>query len=286
MLHNRSIVRNFSGKKSNSFIPIQEDLPLSVQMMRDIPISGNVVPMAWFKSLVFANGKPDLIGIFILSDIVYWYRPTEMRDERSGAVVGYKKKFSEDLLRRSYSDLESQFGISKKQCQESLRRLEERGLITRVFRTLETSSGRQSNVMYIALHPERLMYVTQHVSSDTPKKAEEGACPDHSSKDVHSDATPYGDQIPYLRDKNTAPVKGNHHTYGDQVPYLWKSNSTPMEFKLHRCGIQAPDHIRIRLHQRLLSLLERGLEPIQRLWWIQVFLRERFLHKCLGYGMR
>jgi len=52
----------------------------------------------------------------ILADVVYWYRPAVLRDERTGAVIGQKKKFAEDMLRRSYSDLEEQFGLSKKQC--------------------------------------------------------------------------------------------------------------------------------------------------------------------------
>ncbi len=27
-----------------------------------------------------------------LADIVYWYRPTEVRDELTGQIVGYKTK--------------------------------------------------------------------------------------------------------------------------------------------------------------------------------------------------
>lgn len=74
----------------------------------------------------------------------------KIRDERTGTLIGFKKKFAEDLLRRSYSDIEATFGISKKQAQESLRRLEEKGIITRVFRTIERVTGDQNNVMYIA----------------------------------------------------------------------------------------------------------------------------------------
>lgn len=69
-----------------------QNLPKSVSEMASITISGNIVPPQWFKTITFENGKPDTNAILILSDIVYWHRPTEVRDERSGAVVGYRKK--------------------------------------------------------------------------------------------------------------------------------------------------------------------------------------------------
>ena len=127
MLQNRSQIQdNCQYNQRHSCTDSSEQLPSSVKAMRDMHISGNIVPMQWLKALTFENGKPDFPSILILSDIVYWYRPSEVRDERTGAVIGFKKKFAEDLLRRSYSDLEQTFGISKKQAQHSLKRLEEK----------------------------------------------------------------------------------------------------------------------------------------------------------------
>ena len=135
-------------------------LPLAVEAMRDISITGNVVPQMWFKTVTFDNGKPDTNSILILSDIVYWYRPTEDRCERSGVIKSYKKKFSEDLLRRSYADLEEQFGLSKKQSRDCLIRLEKLGVIRRILRSVDLSNGRQNNVMYIELIPSVLSTLT------------------------------------------------------------------------------------------------------------------------------
>ena len=56
-------------------------------------ISGNIVPNNWFYHILRDTGKPNLLAISILSEIVYWYRPTEIRDEISGLTIGYKKKF-------------------------------------------------------------------------------------------------------------------------------------------------------------------------------------------------
>lgn len=54
--------------------------------------------MEWFSRITFDNGRPDTNAILILSDIVYWYRPTVIRDERTGMVTGYRKKLKADLL--------------------------------------------------------------------------------------------------------------------------------------------------------------------------------------------
>ena len=97
-------------------------LPCAVAEMAQISLSGNIVPTSWFQILTFDNGKPDLSSILILADICYWYRPSEIRDERSGAIVGFKKKFAEDLLRKSYSDLQTQFGLSDRQLRDCFSR--------------------------------------------------------------------------------------------------------------------------------------------------------------------
>ncbi len=135
-------------------------LPAAVAEMANIPITGNIVPPIWFKTITFENGKPDTNSILILSDIAYWYRPAILRDERTGSIIGQKKKFAEDMLRRSYSDLEEQFGLSKKQCRDSLIRLENLGVIRRVLRNINTSTGMRNNILYIDLVPSVLQKLT------------------------------------------------------------------------------------------------------------------------------
>ena len=54
-------------------------------------ISGNIIPQTWYRTVVRESGKPNLTAIVILADIVYWYRPTEIRDESTGQVVALKK---------------------------------------------------------------------------------------------------------------------------------------------------------------------------------------------------
>ncbi len=191
-----------------------EELPKSVAEIGKISITGNIVPPLWFKTITFESGKPDTNSILILSDILYWYRPTELRNEHTGSVIGYRKKFQEDLLRRSYADFEVQFGLSKKQCQECLRRLENLGAIKRIFRTLHSRAGRLNNVMYIDLVPTVIQKLTTMP---------------HETPTFTGGSTPMEDDVP---------------PYGDQTPQVWSSNSTPMESERPPCGNQAPHHIK------------------------------------------
>ena len=92
---------------------------------------------------------------------VYWYRPVEVRDEHSGMTIGYRKKFREDLLQKTYNDFAEQFGESRRSVKAAFDRLEEIGVIRREFRNVETNSGMVlNNVMYIDLCVDRLYTCT------------------------------------------------------------------------------------------------------------------------------
>ena len=60
----------------------------SVDALAEMSISGNVTPVNWYKTILRENGKPYLLAICVLSEIVYWYRPVEVRDEHSGMTIG------------------------------------------------------------------------------------------------------------------------------------------------------------------------------------------------------
>ena len=97
-------------------------------------MTGNVTPITWYKTLLAPGGKPYLIAIIILADIVYWYRAKETRDETTGMLVGYSKRFAADFLQRSYRQISDEFGISKKQARCALDYLEAKGVIKRHLR--------------------------------------------------------------------------------------------------------------------------------------------------------
>lgn len=148
-----------------------------VDQSAQLNISGNIIPQAWYKSIVRENGKPYLTAVVILADIVYWYKPTEIRDEGSGQVVALKKKFKADLLQRSYQQISDEFGISKKEATNAIIFLEKMGVIQRVFRNLVVNGITVTNVLFIELRVERLKELTYStplpLKRDTHKGKEE-----------------------------------------------------------------------------------------------------------------
>ncbi len=208
-------------KNSNS------NLPPAVAEMAQIPLTGNIVPSRWFKTIIFDNGKPDLSSILILADLCYWHRPTEIRDERSGAVIGYKKKFAEDLLRKSYSDLQTQFGLSDRQLRDCFSRLEKRGVIRRIFRTLDSSAGRLNNIMYIELFPSVVKELT------------------------------HGKLIKSFAEKSLDPINMESSPYHDRTGQGVTSNVTTITIERDSYPVITGDHIETNITSNISSLSEK-----------------------------
>jgi len=122
--------------------------------LKDTRFKGNITPAHWYSVLCFDSGKPNFVAITLLSEIVYWYRPTVVRDEVTGRVSGYTKKFKADFLQRSTKAFEEQFGFSHKQVNDGLNYLRDKGLIVRHFRDLDMGDmGKLTNVQFLELVP-------------------------------------------------------------------------------------------------------------------------------------
>ncbi|AVK86017.1 DNA replication protein DnaD [Lysinibacillus sp. B2A1] len=133
---------------------------LTVDAVGQLHLEGNTIPHMWYENIRFENDKPDLNAIIILAEIVYWYRPTYVKDETTGHVKGVKKRFSADLLQRSYDSFGIQFGISKRQARDAIVRLENKGLLKRHFRTINPNGTPLSNVLFIELNVGTLESMT------------------------------------------------------------------------------------------------------------------------------
>lgn len=133
----------------------------TVDAMGMMNLTGNVIPQIWYSTITRENGKPYLLAITLLGDIVYWYRPTEIRDERTGLVVGWKKRFRGDLLQKTYQQYADLYGESKRSVKAAMDRLEELGVIYREFREITCGNGMVlNNVLYVGLNVEELNRLT------------------------------------------------------------------------------------------------------------------------------
>lgn len=139
----------------------------AVDRMSRLQITGNVIPVSWFRTIRKETGKPNLNAIIILADIVYWYRPVEVRDEVTGQLIGLRKRFAADLLQRNYQQMADQFGITKRDTTNAVVELEKLGVIRRVFRTVERGGHLVPNVLFIELDVDVLETLTYLEQTET-----------------------------------------------------------------------------------------------------------------------
>lgn len=136
----------------------------TVVAIGQINLTGNVTPASWWRHITLPSGRPDQTAITLLAEIVYWYRPSEVRDEITGALVGYRKRFHGDKLQRSYQAFADQFGFSKREATDALKRLRDAGFITLELRSIQTSEGiTLSNVLYVEPVPEAVLDINSMV---------------------------------------------------------------------------------------------------------------------------
>ncbi|ABS22850.1 DnaD domain protein [Bacillus cytotoxicus] len=133
-------------------------------------LKGNVVDHEWFNYITFSNGKPHIVAIMVLSEIVYWYRPTVIRDEITGKVT-YKKKFKADKLQKNYQQLADTFGFSKLQVKRACDLLTDMLLIKIEFRTINVDGKVLNNVMFVepvASEIKKISSMYQQIEIDPP----------------------------------------------------------------------------------------------------------------------
>lgn len=182
-----------------------------VDKMYGMAITGNVTPQNWYHTVVNEKGRPVMNAITILSEIVYWYRPKEERDEAEPEKSHLKKKFRADLLQMSYQKLEEKFGLGRSQVKDAVRFLEKLGVINREFRKVMANGTQMNNVMFLVLNPERLYELTY------PEKGQEaddtcaytvGAKAESAHRSVRRINTPVAEkQTDFCSDFDTALPK-------------------------------------------------------------------------------
>jgi hypothetical protein len=191
-----------------------------VDAVAKMQLTGNIVHEAWYHTVTKKNGKCCPLAVLILADIVYWYRPAEHRDEETQAVTYYKKFHDNDYLQRSYAQIMSRYGISKKQAYEALVLLEELGVVKRHFRTITTSGGnKMGNVMFLELIPEVLMELTYPNEAPIAKNVNSSLPGGESIKPSNPD------EAPIAKNVNSSLPVGNDLIPNKSIPPYENGNT-------------------------------------------------------------
>ena len=147
--------------------PITEQDQSVLTLANFVPY-GDIIPSTWYKHILLPNGKPAINAILLLADIVYWYRPIEVRDEQTGRSLGLQKKFKADAIQRDYADYREKFGFTNKQIRYAFEILEGFKLVQREFRTIELPHTKLGNVMFILLNASKVLALSSASTEVTP----------------------------------------------------------------------------------------------------------------------
>ncbi len=138
-------------------------------------LSGNIIPHSWYGEIVSDSGNTDFNAITILSEIVYWYRPS--KDGTS--------KFNGSVWQTSYCHFEQKFGFNKQRIRRALVKLEDLGIIKRELKTIYLYGQKYNNVLFIHLldRSKRFSKITKNNSDDNAKIRFED---NHNSNSIES----------------------------------------------------------------------------------------------------
>lgn len=177
----------------------------TVLRMGEINLDGNVIPHSWYEHLRYPNGKPNLNAIVILAEVVYWYRPIVLKDEKTGRVLPARKKFEGEHLQRTRKSFAEQFGLTTKQVKDALNFLEEKKVVEVIIaKSLKIANGKKlGNVPYIALDAEKVAEFNRPLVPVSPSL---GTC--KSEPSVHR--SPTNTETTYTETINTKrPLRAN-----------------------------------------------------------------------------
>ena len=176
----------------------------TVETIGKMDFTGNVIPHLWYTHIRKAGKKGSkayLLAINILADIIYWYRPIEVRDEQTGRVLGWRKKFKADKLQKNYSAWAEQFGQTTRQVRDAVCFLKQQGYITVEVRTVRTSHGHVlDNITFIEPIVAKIQAITYSQDAAPDDEISSLGPDDEISLDPHRN---FDRGVPKKRDRSS-----------------------------------------------------------------------------------
>lgn len=132
------------------------DLTPEVIAISKMDFRGHTICPEWLDIIVNESGRTDMLAVYLFSDFIYWHKPQVIRDEITGKIIAYKKRFKADLLQRDYKQMALLSRHTERQCRDSIVLLEKLGLIKREFRTINVGGRVIPNTLFIRMMPEKI----------------------------------------------------------------------------------------------------------------------------------
>lgn len=141
----------------------------------NIGFKGNAIPDKWYSRIKHANGKPNLVAIIILSELVFRCQTVDIENGLC------RHEFTGEPIQKTYKQMSKRLGVTERQAADSLKFLEEEGYVILHFRTVELENGlTANNVLFVELVPAAIEWLTE--------SEDEGAKPERISprREKHS----------------------------------------------------------------------------------------------------
>lgn len=145
----------------------------TVDKIGQMHFEGNIVDHRWRLSpkLRRPNGKLNSVALDVLADLIYWHRPTIVRDPQTGAVIEVRKKFETETFYRDYDQWAEHLGYNRRQVQDAVTFLVERGILRRDIGQITFRNGfKTNNLPLLTPIPDAIRSITY----GTPFPDEEG----------------------------------------------------------------------------------------------------------------
>lgn len=161
----------------------------TVDAVGQMHFEGNIIDHRWLMApeLRYSNGKVNLPAVILLADIVYWHRPTFLRDEVTNQLTQVRKKFSGEAFYKDYQQWGDALGLTRRQVKEAVAFLTGAGVIGREARPITLASGvRTNNIPIITLNATALAALTYGTNPDADAKpsAKTVAAPPKATKNT------------------------------------------------------------------------------------------------------
>ena len=114
----------------------------------DVHQIGPHIDINWYKHIQRGD-KPYMPALIILADVVYWSRPTVIRDEVTNQIVKYKRKTKLDYLLRTSTDYNLLYGLTRKQVGDARKILIDLNLIELEEKFHQTPKGKSVSDGYL-----------------------------------------------------------------------------------------------------------------------------------------